>query len=307
MSFPTFYNPDTVGTLYAPQTMSAISAGQAAGIKPASEDTARVILLLVDTQVDFIHEDGALAVPGAIADTRRTIEWIYRNINQITAIAASLDSHTPLQIFYPTWWVDAYGQHPDPYTAISSADVQSGRWIPVRERHWSMDYVHKLESEAKKTLMIWPYHTMIGTPGQAITPALYEAIAYHAGARSSQPEFLTKGQIAKTEHYSIMEPEVKILDHPQGGLNNDFLNMLATFDLIYIAGQAKSHCVLETAASMVRHFADSPDIINKLRFMMDCTSSVFHPDIDFDAIANDAIAKFEAQGMKLVNSAEPIA
>lgn len=306
MSFPPYYNPETVGTLYVPQTLTAITAGQTANIPPASEDTRRVILLLVDTQVDFIHTDGALSVPGAVDDTRRTVKWIYRNINQLTAIAASLDSHTPLQIFYPTWWVDADGQHPAPYTAISSDDVQAGRWTPVIKPQWSVDYVQKLETQAKKTLMIWPYHTMIGTPGQAITPALYEAIAYHAGARSSQPEFLSKGQIAQTEHYSIMEPEVKVPDQPQGDLNAQFLNMLATYDLIYIAGQAKSHCVLETAASMMRYFADQPATINKLRFLMDCTSSVIHPDFDFDAIANEAIAEFAAQGMKLVNSTDPI-
>ncbi len=265
-----------------------------------------MLLLLVDAQVDFIHPDGALSVPGAVDDTRRTIEWLYHNIGQVTAVAASLDSHTPIQIFYPTWWAAPDGSPPAPFTLITADDVQQGRWKPLFEPEWSVQYVQALEAQAKKVLTIWPFHTMIGTPGQTLTPALYEAIAYHAGARQAQPIFLTKGAIPKTENYSILEPEVKVPDHPLGDLNRQFLDMLATYDLIYIAGQAKSHCVLETATSIMRYFAGQPDVIARLRFLIDCTSSVVHPQIDFDALANAALAQFEAQGLRLVRSTDPV-
>ncbi len=306
MTFPDFYSPDRIGTLYIPQTAAALAAGQAAHLRPAAQDRRRVLLLLVDTQVDFIHPDGALSVPGAVADTRRTIEWLYRDLDQISTIAVSLDSHTPIQIFYPTWWINDRGEHPAPFTPIGSEDVRQGRWKPLIEPDWSVDYVRRLEEQAKKVLMIWPYHTMIGTPGQAITPALYEAIAYHAGARQAQPIFLTKGSIPETEHYSILEPEVKIPGHPLGEANTAFLDMLRAYDLIYIAGQAKSHCVLETVASIARAFAQEPDLMSRLRLLIDCTSSVAHPQIDFDAIANEALAAYARQGMKLVRSDDPI-
>ncbi len=306
MDMPTFYDPGKVGQLYAPDAQTAIGTNLPADLTPAARDTRRVILLLVDPQVDFIHPDGALSVPGAVEDTQRTIRWIYEHAGKITAIAASLDSHTPIQIFYPTWWTNEAGEHPAPYTSITTGDVAAGRWKPVIEPRWSIDYVHKLEQQARKTLMIWPYHTMIGTPGQAVVPTLYEAIAYHAAARRTQPTFLSKGFIAKTEHYSILEPEVKVPEHPLGGLNTAFLDMLATYDLIYIAGQAKSHCVLETITSIVKYFKDQPDVIDRLRFLIDCTSSVQHPEIDFDKMADEALAKFEAQGMRMVTSKDPI-
>jgi nicotinamidase-related amidase len=306
MSFPSFYDPARVGTLYVPNTFEAVTQGQAAGLSPADQDRRRVLLLLVDAQVDFIHPDGALSVPGAVDDTRRTIEWLYRNLGQVTAVAASLDSHTPIQIFYPTWWADQDGNPPASFTLITADDVQQGRWKPLFEPEWSVRYVQTLEAQAKKILTIWPFHTMIGTPGQTLTPALYEAIAYHAGARRAQPIFLTKGAIPKTENYSILEPEVKVPDHPLGDLNRQFLDMLASYDLVYIAGQAKSHCVLETATSIMRYFADRPDIIARLRFLIDCTSSVVHPQIDFDALANAALAQFEAQGLRLVHSTDPV-
>ncbi len=306
MTFPDFYSPEQIGTLYVPRTAAALAAGQAARIRPASQDQHRVLLLLVDTQVDFIHLDGALPVPGAVEDTRRTIEWLYRHLDQVTAIAVSLDSHTPIQIFYPTWWINDQGEHPAPFTPISSEDVRRGLWKPLIEPAWSVEYVRKLEAQAKKVLMIWPYHTMIGTPGQAITPALYEAIAYHSGARRVQPTFLTKGSIPETEHYSILEPEVKVPGQPLGEINIPFLDMLKIYDLVYIAGQAKSHCVLETVASITRYFAREPGLIDRLRLLSDCTSSVVHPQIDFDAIANQTLAEYIQEGMKLVKSTDPI-
>ena len=303
-SFPDYYDANTVGTLYAPQTQRAIEAGLKAGLTPAKTDNKRTLLLLVDMQVDFIHEDGSLSVPGAIEDTRRTIEWIYTNAGQLTTIAASLDSHLPVQIFYGTWWQDQDGNNPPPFTMISAEDVASEKWLPLYEVEWSKDYVRKLQSQAKKNLMIWPYHTMIGTPGHNLTPALYEALAFHAAARQTEPIFLSKGSIPKTEHYSMLEPEVKVPDHFQGTLNTNFLQMISSYDEIFVAGQAKSHCVLETVQSMMNYF--NSDVISKMRVLEDAMSSVMHPEIDFEAIATTAFNNFAEHGLSIVQTTTPI-
>lgn len=306
ISYPDFYDPERVGTLYAPNTGAVMTAGAQTGLSPAEQDQRHVMLLLVDPQVDFIHPDGSLSVPGAVADTRRTIEWILSHVGELTAIASSLDSHLPAQIFFPTWWINDARQHPAPFTAITSQDLEQHRWQPLFEPDWSRQYVYALETQAKKELMIWPYHTMMGTPGHSITPALYEAIVFHAAARQSPPVFLTKGAIPKTEHYSLLEPEVKVPDQPQGSLNTAFLGMLANYDLIYVAGQAKSHCVLETVTSVMQYFGDQPEQIAKWRILTDCMSSVAHPVIDFDAMAEESFARFAAQGLHLVTSDAPI-
>jgi nicotinamidase/pyrazinamidase len=306
LAFPTYYTPKNVGRLIPPHTEQAILEGQVAGFSSAKADDFRILLLLVDPQIDFIHADGALSVPGAVEDTQRTVEWLYRHARQVTTVAASLDSHVPVQIFYPTWWMDRGGAHPQPFTVISSADAGAGHWTPLYEEAWSLEYLERLEEHSKKQLMIWPYHTMIGTPGHSITPTLYEAIAYHTAARQNEPIFLAKGSIPETEHYSILEPEVKVADNPMGNLNVPFLEMAASHDLVYVAGQAKSHCVLETVSSMMRYYANTPEIIAKLRILMDCTSSVAHPEIDFDAMANETFAQFEANGLRLAHSIDPI-
>ena len=306
MPIPRLYDPNRVGQAIVPDISRAVEEGQALQVPFSKDDKRKVILVLVDMQIDFVHVDGSLSVPGAVDDTRRTMKWLFNNLDQVTSIAASLDSHLPIQIFFPTWWVDEHGQQPSPFTTIRSADVKEGKWKPVYEKEWSEEYVHKLETRAKKELMIWPYHTLIGTHGHDLTPALYEAIAYHTAARQSQPTFLSKGSIPQTEHYSMIEPEVKVPNHPMGELNTQFLHMLASHDLIYIAGQAKSHCVLETVSSMMRYFGSRPDIIGRLRVLMDCTSSVAHPEIDFDAMANEAFERFASSGLKLVISTDPV-
>ncbi len=304
--FPAFYKASKVGDLYMPNMARAAEAGRNQKVAPASQDKQQIMLLLVDAQIDFILPEGTLCVPGAVEDTRRTIEWIYRHAGELTNIAASLDSHTSFQIFSPGWWVNQQGQHPAPFTPITATDLHEEVWRPVLEPDWSLRYVEELEKGGKYALMIWPYHTMIGTPGNALVPALSEAIMFHSAARMVQPNWLTKGSIPETENYSILEPEVKMPNHPLGGLNTNFLDMLAGYDLVYVAGQAKSHCVLATMRSIMQHFSQQPEIIARLRFLMDCTSSVQHPEIDFDRLANAELQQMAELGMRLVTSADAL-
>ncbi len=305
MTRPNFYNPANVATIYDVDFQRAYDAGVAEFQAPASKDDPRVLLWLIDVQVDFVFPapTGRLTVPNALEDTRRTIEFIYDNVHNITQIAASLDTHTPFQIFYPTWWINDNGDHPAPYTVITSDDLKRGVWKPVTEPVWSIRYVEELEQDGKKQLMIWPYHCMEGTIGRALVPALSEAIMYHSGARMAQPTYLTKGTIAHTEFYSVVEPEVKYPRHPEGGLNTRFLDVMANFDLIYVTGQARSHCVLETMNSTLRYFGNQPDIVRKLRFIDDATSSI----PGFEVPTEQAISQFQGQGVKLVKAVDPIA
>jgi len=306
MTLPDFYNPADIGKSFMPDLNSAVDTGRELNLEPAHTDSHRVALLLVDMQVDFVHPNGALYVPGAVEDSKRIVEWIYHHVGDITQIYASLDSHYPIQIFSPTWWRDKDGKHPYPYTVINSEDVKNRTWQAIYEPEWSAQYVAELENQHKKQLMIWPYHCLIGTLGHDLTPSLYEAISYHAAARQAQPQFITKGEIAKTEHYSMLEPEVKVPDHPQGKLNTRFLIDLQYFDLIYIAGEAKSHCVLETVNSIMTFFNGKSEFIKKIRILSDGMSSVTHPEIDFDAIADEAFDQHKNNGLTFVTTQDAL-
>lgn len=305
-TFPAFYDPQRIGTLFYPDVAKIAEAAAEAELPPAADDGQITHLLIIDMQVDFCHPGGSLFVPGAVEDIRRTIEFIYDNAERITQISCSLDSHLPHQIFSPSWWTDAEGNHPEPFTLISAEDVSSGRWRPLQEPEWSRHYVEQLEQEAKKQLTIWPYHVGIGSIGQALDPELWSAVFWHSLARRAQPIWLTKGSVPLTEHYSIIQPEVPVPDQPGADKNQAFLDSLAEADTIIIAGEAESHCVLETVEDLVEEFRDRPDMLEKVLLLRDCTSPVVHPEIDFHAIAMERFAAFAEQGVRFIDSTDPL-
>ena len=304
--FPSFYRPDRIGTLFYPDVEVIAAAAAAAKLPPATAGRQKVHLVVIDMQVDFSHAQGSLNVPGALGDIQRLIEFIYRHAERITDITCSLDSHLPFQIFHPAWWADEAGRHPAPFTIISYEDIRQGRWRPLVAPVVSTKYVKALEQQAKKQLTIWPYHVGIGSIGHALDPELWSAVMWHSLARKSQPTWLTKGSVPQTEHYSIIQPEIPVPGHPLGGQNKVFLDTLEAADAVVIAGEAESHCVLETVEDLVEAFGDRPALLDKIYFLRDCTSPVLHPDVDFHAIAMEQLEQFARQGINLVDSTDPL-
>jgi len=305
-NFPKFYDPARIGTLFYPDVAAIAAEAASAGLSPADDDPEDVHLVIIDMQVDFCHAQGSLNVPGALRDIQHTIEFIYRNAERITHITCSLDSHLPAQIFSPAWWADAMGHPPAPFTIITLQDIQAGKWRPLTAVARSMAYVEQLEQRHKKQLCVWPYHTLMGSLGHALDPELWSAVFWHSLARRVQPLWLSKGRVPLTEHYSIIQPEVPVTEEPGGGKDHDFLEILARADHIVIAGEAESHCVLETVEDLVEHLRDQPEQLRKLLFLRDCTSPVLHPEIDFHAIAVERFACFSGQGVRFVNSSAPL-
>jgi len=292
---------------YAARIEEFTEAGQHAGFTTAHEDREKIAVILVDYQHDFIDPSGTLYVPGSQDDIARFLAWFYTNAHKITSVYASLDTHLPFQIFFSSWWINPKtGEHPQPLTPITVEDVTTMKWAPLIESDWSMHYVHLLSQQAKKDLMIWPYHTMEGTLGHMLAAPISEAIAWHSAARHTQPTYVIKGRTTRTEYYGIFGAEVPDPDDPGSSLNVTLLDAVMKHDKVYIAGEAKSHCVLETERQVVGRFGHQPDLMRRLYFLRDCTSSVKHPTIDFDALAETELAGMERQGVQMVLSTDPI-
>jgi len=292
---------------YPARVSEFIEEGRRAGLTPASDDREKIALVLVDYQHDFVDPTGTLYVPGSQDDVARLLVWFYANAHKITSVYASLDTHLPMQIFYSSWWQNPETrEHPAPFTPITVEDVTGRKWVPLTQEDWSIKYVHLLQQQAKKDLMIWPYHTMEGTLGHMLVSPISEALAWHSVARDAQPTYIVKGRTIRTEYYGIFGAEVPDPADPKSGLNAALLDAVMKHDKVYIAGEAKSHCVLETERQVIGRFGNQPDLLKRLYFLRDCTSSVKHPTIDFDALAEAELAQMEQQGVQMVLSTEPI-
>lgn len=298
-------------------------------LQPVAQDKTRICLMAIDVQNTFCIPQFELFVggrsgTGAIDDNVRLCEFIYRNLGVITAIAPTMDTHTAMQIFHPVFWVNDAGENPDPHTNISLNDVKSEVWkvnpamaysiggggnYVALQKH-ALHYVQKLSDDGKYPLTVWPYHSMLGGIGHALVSAIEEALFFHCIARNSQTGFEIKGGNPLTENYSVLQPEV--LDgadgRPIAQKNARFIQKLLEFDVVIVAGQAKSHCVAWTIDDLLTEIlAQDPKLTKKVYLLEDCTSPVVVPGVvDYTDRADAAFNRFANAGMHVIKSTQPI-
>ncbi|MGD8404570.1 MAG: hypothetical protein PVJ21_12980 [Anaerolineales bacterium] len=327
---PTFFDAEKLDQVWrVPYEQRAKDAKDWAlqhGLQPASADQSKIWLMLIDVQNTFCLPDFELYVAGrsgtgAVDDSRRLCEFIYRNLGTITRVSATMDTHHAVQIFHSIFLVDENGEHPAPYTLVSAEDVRTDKWKfnPALASHFGISvdegqqriqhYTNRLEEVEKYSLTIWPYHAMLGGIGHALVSSVEEALFFHSIARLSPPDFEVKGDRSFTEHYSVIGPEVE--KGPKGEVlgehNNKFIEMLRDVDRLIIAGQAKSHCVAWTIADLLSDLQqDDPTLAKKIYLLEDCTSPVVVPGADYTEQADKAFARFEKAGMHLVRSTDPV-
>jgi nicotinamidase-related amidase len=326
---PEHFSPERVGEVwrvpYEERAREAEDWARRHGVRPAAEDGVRVCLVVVDCQNTFCTPGFELYVggrsgTGAVDDSRRLCEFVYRNLDVVTQVVATLDTHQAAQIFHALYLVDEQGRPPDPYTLVSSKDVEEGRWRFNRalaaplgidpgwgERHL-LHYVRALEQGGKYALTIWPYHALLGGIGHSLVSAVEEAIFFHGVVRSSQPRFQVKGSSPHTEHYSMLGPEVTSGPdgEPLGEMDVPLLDELRAFDAVVVAGQAKSHCVAWTISDLLEGLGDG-ELVRKVYLLEDCSSAVVVPGVvDYTDEADAAFRRFEDAGMHVVRSTDPL-
>jgi nicotinamidase-related amidase len=330
LPIPAHFDPDRVGEVwrvdYEQRARDAAAWAAEHEIPPAADDALRVCLLAVDVQNTFCIPNFELFVgghsgTGAVDDSRRLCEFVYRNLGTITQVFPSLDTHHAMQVFHAIWLVDENGNHPEPYTLVSPEDVESGRWrvnAAVADtlgldhgyaaRHLT-HYTRALAAGGKYNLTIWPYHAMLGGIGHALVSAVEEALFFHTVARYSQPDFQVKGDNPLTEHYSMLGPEVT--EGPDGerlgGLNTGLIEKLLGFDAVVVAGQAKSHCLAWTIDDLLEDESVRDRLAERTYLLEDCTSPVVVPGaVDYTDEADAAFERYAAAGMHVVQSTTPI-
>jgi nicotinamidase-related amidase len=258
-------------------------------------------LVVIDPQNDFCAQPGAaLPVPGTTADMQRLAKFITCNVPRLFDIHVTLDSHNPVDIAHPAWWVDSSGNAPKPFTVISEDDVTIGKWrarMPDAQAR-SAAYVKQLYQANRYALVIWPEHCLIGTWGHNVQSDVMAALNNWARNRMEVVDFVTKGSNPFTEHYSAVQAEVPDAADPSTLINTRFIETLAQADEILIAGEALSHCVANTVRDIAANFGD--ENIKKLVLLEDCASSVG----GFEQLGRDFVAEMSARGMRVIKSTD---
>lgn len=299
-------NVDDIGQMVPMNLNTILELAAKEKIRPSAEDGKRVLLLLVDPQNDFCAEKGALPVwPGAKRDIENLTRFIYNNCEGITTIMASLDTHTPMQIFHPVMWQDADGNAPAPFTLITEDDIQANKYRCVHGNPVEVAKCLKALKAANTPLIIWPYHCLVGTSGWSIESELAKMIQFHSTVKVSNPVIVTKGTDTYSEMFGIIEPEY----NPNNTVKFEILNLIAdiggggkaNYDEVYIGGEASSHCVLRTCQQILDRFKDNQDVLSRITVLTDCMS----PVVGFEQQAVDGLEELKKQyGIRLANSTE---
>jgi len=325
LPLPDHYNPDNIAKnpwkiQYQRCAQAARSWSEKFEIKPAHKDEKQTHLLLVDVQNTFCTPGFELFVPGAPDDNKRLTEFIYRSLNRITSITASMDTHFAMQIFHEYFFIDENGKHPEPLTIISLEDIKNGKWkvnpeiLPELEKNKSISaedhvahYVKELEKKQRYSLVIWPYHAMLGGIGHALVSSVEEAIFFHNIARKTQANIEIKGSNFFSEAYSIFGEEVQDTPNPASPQermeiaekNERLIEHVIHNDKIIVAGQAKSHCVAWTLLDLMQEIKEKdPKLADKVYILEDCMS----PVPGFEKQTEEIFKEIAESGMHLVSS-----
>lgn len=264
----------------------------------------KVHLLTIDGQNDFCiatgpgGEKGALVVGGGDGDMNRLSSFISKNEKRIKDISATLDSHQNIHIAHPIFWVNTKGEHPNPFSLITSDDVKNGTWRCFNPR-WqprAQAYVDSLAKNGRYVLCIWPPHCLIGSWGASLVPSLSNALNNWEINTFNRVNFVAKGSNLFTEHYSALMADVIDDSDPSTKINTDLLDILSESDEILITGEALSHCVASSVTDIANQFGD--DKIKKFTLLTDTSSSVG----GFEKLGQEFILNMTKRGMKLTTT-----
>ena len=249
-----------------------------------------------DPFIDFTSRPGALYVEGAYGDCVRLGHLIKEAKGKINQVFATMDDHGPIHIAHCDFWSDFEGNMPTPFTIITQEDVMSGKWHAINPDHqkWVEEvYMPGLEQRGRNPLCTWPKHCIKGTLGAAMYPYVQEAVQEWCETQQKDVTWQLKGQNERTEMYSAVEADVFDPDDERTRFNTRFTYKVDKADLIVVAGQASSHCVLWTYKDMAR-FLGEERLAKRTVFLIDAMSPVPMPPCIESA--NSFLEEYRAKG-----------
>jgi nicotinamidase/pyrazinamidase len=255
-----------------------------------------ISLLVIDPQNDFCSKDGMLSVPGAQDDCVRLRNFITANNVKLNEIHVTLDAHPFFHIAHPCFWTTDKEKEPDLYTTITYTDFIQGKYLPANPdlNKRVEEYLLALENRGRYQLTIWPPHCLVGSEGFAIYPVIFDAIhQWEMTKKGRLINFIEKAHNPMTEHYSALFAEVPDPSDPSTRTNFSLIDKLKTDDMIFVGGEALSHCVANTLRDLFVYIPPQ-----NITLLTDCTSNV----AGYEKTGSAFLTESTRKGMNLATS-----
>lgn len=262
-------------------------------------------LVIIDPQNCFMDFYASpLPVTGASADMRRLTNHLNQFGELYQRIYISLDTHPRDHISFANRWIDPDGNHPPPFTIITHKDYKSGRWQAANEadKKWQGEYLRRLHRQH----YIWPDHgekgswewQMIVALRKLLSPGVESETRAHLFDRCV---FIEKGMHRDVEQFGIFGAEVPYPDAPETSINEPLIEELRSYDEIDWAGEAASHCFMDSVNQFLERISFAE--WRKNRLLQNCTSPV--PQApggpDFPRMTEEWFVTLQSHGVKMVN------
>lgn len=209
-------------------------------------------LLIIDPQKDFISS-GGLKVPNAQQDMEKLSAFIEKKTMLLDSICITLDTHSLFHI-----------GNANAYTDITTKTTATGMVKYDSTKHKSKQnidshikqYADKLYRDGKSHFL-WPLHCRIGTDGHSIDEGLDKTIMKWSDATSTEARYILKGCDSKYENFSAFRSAgIEHNDYHNPAkeayrFNEDLAKYLYQFKTVYIAGEARTHCVADSTIDYV--------------------------------------------------------
>lgn len=251
------------------------------------------LLLVIDMQNDFCLPTGALYIQGAERDVNNLENFIRKNTTRIESIIFTQDTHHVIDISHPGYWENLEGNHPAPFTSITTQDINDGRWAPKFNKADAVKYIGNLEQQGEFPHIIWPEHCIAGSYGAAINKKIMDATITWA-RQGKYFHIYQKGLNPLTEHFGALRANLPINSDPDTGVNQAIVEKLSKARQIFVSGEARSHCVANT----IKQMGQIEGLLPKTWLLEDTMSNVS----GFEKLADPIYALAKSQGLRFCNS-----
>lgn len=259
-------------------------------------------LLVIDPQNDFCDIAGAaLPVTGASADLQRLATFVAGA--PLDDITVTLDSHSSVAVERITFWQTSEGKSPEPFSFVTRADVVSGKFTPRNAVHIAqvLAMFDQLANTGRNGLVIWPVHCVTGTWGHNIFHPLAEQLNQWEFTRQRAVRKVLKGEHPLTEHFGVFEADAPDESVPSTQFNNTLAAELTRgTELLFIAGEAGSHCVASSVDQLARYMNGISGHRFRVILLTDCMS----PVTGFEAAQDAFFQRAKAWGAETMTSVQ---